>query len=162
MRRSLLILLAVVVIGAATGFSAFRLAGHLSSSRLGHPTDDLEWLRLEFGLGEAEMARVRQLHEGYLPQCQHFCDLIADRKRDLQQTLGPGTNLPTELEQRLAEIGAIRAQCQGAMLRHFAEVSALMPPEQGRRYLAEMQRLTLGSHERIEESMSRSPAHDHH
>ena len=30
----------------------------------------------------------------------------------------------------------------------------VMPPEQGKRYLAEMQRLTLGAHEQIEQSMS--------
>ncbi len=40
------------------------------------------------------------------------------------------------------------------MLAHFYEVSQAMPPEQGRRYLAEMQRLTLGFHEQIENTMS--------
>ena len=39
--------------------------------------------------------------------------------------------------------------------------TAAAPPEQGRRYLAEMQRLTLGFHEQIEQSMSQSPAHEH-
>jgi hypothetical protein len=48
------------------------------------------------------------------------------------------------------------------MLQHFTEVSQTMPPEQGRRYLAEMQRLTLGLHEQTETSMSGSAGHEHH
>src|ERR1039458_7466301 len=46
--------------------------------------------------------------------------------------------------QKLAEVAALRAKCQANMLEHFYEVSQAMPPEQGRRYLAEMQCLTLG------------------
>ena len=48
------------------------------------------------------------------------------------------------------------------MLQHFTEVSQTMPPEQGRRYLAEMQRLTLGLHEQTESSMSGPMDHEHH
>jgi hypothetical protein len=50
------------------------------------------------------------------------------------------------------------------MLQHFREVSQVMPAEQGRRYLAEMQRLTLGFHEQIEHSMApgASNPHGHH
>jgi hypothetical protein len=48
------------------------------------------------------------------------------------------------------------------MLQHFATVSQAMPPEQGRRYLAEMQNLTLGTHEQNEESMSGNTGHEHH
>ena len=55
-------------------------------------------------------------------------------------------------------------ECQTQMLRHFYEVSQAMPPEQGRRYLAEMQRLTLGFHDQFEKAMSAGPSapHDHH
>jgi hypothetical protein len=47
------------------------------------------------------------------------------------------------------------------MLQHFINVSQAMPPEQGRRYLAEMQKLTLGFHEEIEQSMSKSAGDMH-
>jgi hypothetical protein len=154
MRRSLLILFAVVVAGGALGLGSYRLTGHLCSAHFARPTDDLSWLRLEFGLSEAELARIRQLHEGYLPQCRFFCERIAAGKAELQHMLETGTNAPAAVEQKLAEIAAQRARCQAAMLRHFAEVSRAMPPAQGRRYLAEMQRLTLGFHEQVEHSMS--------
>ena len=164
MRRSLLILFAVVVASVALGLGAYRLAGHLCSTHLVRSMDDLGWLRMEFRLGEAEMARIRDLHQGYLPKCQEFCDLIAAKKREVAAILGTETNLTTTVEQKLSEVASLRAQCQAAMLRHFVEVSRVMPPEQGKRYLAEMQRLTLSSHEQIEHRMSGDapPAHGHH
>ncbi|MBI5388040.1 MAG: periplasmic heavy metal sensor [Verrucomicrobia bacterium] len=160
MRRSLLIVLAVLAAGAVLFVAAYGLAGRLCARQMARPADDLHWLRLEFQLGEAELARIRPLHEGYLPKCQEFCRQIAVKKHALQQALGTNATVSAEAEQTLSEIAALRAQCQTQMLRHFGEVSRAMPPEQGRRYLAEMQRLTLGFHDQIEASMSgATPAH---
>jgi hypothetical protein len=47
------------------------------------------------------------------------------------------------------------------MLEHFIEVSRAMPPEQGGRYLSEMERLTIGAREQTEESMSTHAGHVH-
>jgi hypothetical protein len=123
--------------------------------------DDLSWLRDEFHLGDAEMARVRQLHEGYLPQCAKMCALLAAKKSEVQTALADGTNVTAAAQQKLTELGELRAQCQTQMLQHFIAVSQAMPPEQGRRYLAEMKSLTLGSHEEIEQSMSDHTGHEH-
>lgn len=123
--------------------------------------DDLDWLRQEFNLGDAEMARVRELHEGYTPRCAEMCRQIAAKKLELESALNDATNVTAEAEQKLSELAALRAQCQTQMLRHFAEVSQAMPPETGQRYFAEMRRLTLGFHEQIEQSMSDSEGHAH-
>jgi len=164
MRRSIFIILAVVLASAAiVGFSS-QIAKRICAQHLVPPGDDLAWLRLEFRLSDADLARVRQLHDGYLPKCRYFCAKIAARKGELQAALATGTADPASIERQLTEIGAIRAQCQSAMLQHFRDVSRVMPPEQGRRYLAEMQRLTLGFHEQFERSMSgdSSCPHGHH
>ena len=159
MRRSLLIVLGGLLAGAAVFLGGYFLADRVCTLRAARATDDLEWLRMEFHLSGSEMARIRQLHEGYLPICQGYCDRIAAGKSELDQTLAAGTDVTAGAEQKLAEIAALRAQCQAAMLRHFAQVSHVMPPAEGRRYLAQMQRLTLGFHEQIENSMSpRGPA----
>jgi hypothetical protein len=164
MRRSLLILLVMTLAGVAVFVAGHRVAGRLCSTHFSRPTDDLDWLRMEFRLNDAEMARIRQLHEGYLPKCQSYCDRIATKQGELRELTGGGTNVPAAVEQKLGEIAALRAQCQAEMLRHFAEISQAMPAEQGRRYLTEMQRLTLGFHEQIEKSMSpeSSASHGHH
>ena len=164
MRRSLLILLVVLVAGAAIVGASYLLGCRLCARELAASGDDLAWLRREFRLSDAEMQRIRQLHEGYLPKCHENCALIAAKKKELQAVLEHAQGMTPEARLKLAEVATLRAQCQANMLGHFYEVSQAMPPEQGRRYLAEMQRLTLGFHEQIENTMSpdSSSPHGHH
>jgi hypothetical protein len=160
MNRSLIILLGALALCAAL-FGGSFFAGQ-RACRMMRPTDDLSWLRDEFHLNDAEMARIQKLHEGYLPKCAGMCAKIAAKKSELETALNGSTNVSPMAAQKLAEVAALRAQCQAQMLQHFMEVSQTMPPEQGRRYLAEMQRLTLGFHEQTESSMSGTAGHEHH
>lgn len=119
--------------------------------------DDLSWLKREFRLSDIEMQQVRQLHEGYLPKCREMCAKIAAKQSEVNEALAKG-EMP---DAKLVELGTLRAQCQGQMLRHFQEVSQAMPAEQGKRYLAEMQKLTLGFHQDVERAMGETPASGH-
>jgi len=161
MGRSLVILLGALALGAAVFAGTYFASQRACEMCLATPADELGWLRAEFHLGDAEMARVRQLHEGYLPKCAAMCGQIAVKNRELDSALASGTNVTAEAQAKLAEIAALRAQCQAQMLQHFVEVSQAMPPGQGRRYLAEMIKLTLGSHGEIEQSMSDHAGHEH-
>jgi hypothetical protein len=158
MNRSLVILLGALALGAALFAGSYFVSQR--ACLMTRSADDLNWLRVEFHLGDAEMARVRQLHEGYMPQCAKMCALIAAKETEIQAALGNGTNVTTEAQIKLTELGELRAQCQAQMLQHFITVSQAIPPEQGQRYLAEMKKLTLGFHEEIEQSMS--AGHEHH
>jgi len=160
MKRSLLILLAALALGAALFAGAYFAAHRASELCCARPADDLNWLQLEFHLSNAELARIRELHEGYLPQCAERCARIAEKKRELDALLGSGTNV-TGVPVKQAEIAALRAECQSNMLAHFVAVSQAMPPAQGERYLAEMKKFTLGAHEKIEQSMSGDCVHEH-
>jgi hypothetical protein len=162
MNRPLVILLGALALGAAIFTGSYFVAQRASVMCCAKPADDLSWLRTEFHLGDAEMARIRELHEGYLPKCAEMCRKIAAKKTELESVLGSGTNLTAEAQTKLNEIAALRAQCQAQMLQHFATVSQAMPPERGRRYLAEMQQLTLGTNELMEQSMSGDTGHEHH
>ena len=163
-KRSAIIVVLALAASATLLVVSYLMAQRLCTKQMASSADDLDWLRQEFRLGNAEMARVRELHEGYMPKCAEMCKQIAAKKREMASTLAGATNVTAATEQKLSELGALRTQCQMQMLRHFAEVSQAMPPEQGRRYLAEMQRLTLGFHEQIEQSMSHSAddEHGHH
>jgi hypothetical protein len=164
MRRSLLVVLAVLMASAALVGLSSAVTRRLCAQHLVNPADDLAWLHREFRLGNAEMQRVRQLHEGYLPKCRELCERMAARKKQLQAALQAGPGFTPDAERIISELAALRAQCQTQMLRHFYEVSQAMPREQGLRYLAEMQRLTLGFHEQVEQAMAgEAPApHGHH
>jgi hypothetical protein len=150
-----------LIAGATLLGASYQLATRICAKQMAASADELDWLRQEFRLSDTEMTRVRELHGGYMPKCAEMCKEIAAKKREVEATLAGATNVSAAAEQKLAELGALRARCQTQMLRHFVEVSQAMPPEQGRRYLAEMQRLTLGFHEQIEQSMSHSADHEH-
>jgi hypothetical protein len=161
MKRSHVIVLLALAASAVVFLISYSLAQQVCANRMARSADDLDWLRQEFRLSDTEMARVRKLHEGYLPKCGEMCARIAAKKSELESALAGATNVTLRAEQDLKELALLRAQCQTQMLRHFIEVSRAMPPEQGQRYLAEMQRLTLGFHEQIEQSMADHSAHAH-
>lgn len=161
MNRSLVILLGALALGAVIFAGSYFAAQRATVMCCVNPADDLSWLRTEFHLNNAEMARIRQLHNGYQPQCRETCAKIAAEKSELATLLGGSTNVTAEAQAKLDEIAELRAQCQAQMLRHFIAVSRMMPSEEGKRYLAEMKRLTLGFHEEIEQSMSHPTGHEH-
>jgi len=92
-----------------------------------------------------------------LPTCREMCGKIVTKQSEVSEVLAKG-QVP---DQKLMELATLRAQCQAQMLRHFQEVSQAMPSEQGKRYLSEMRRFTLGFHEDIERSMGEMPASGH-
>jgi hypothetical protein len=162
MNRSLAILLGALALCAVLLGGSYAVSRRVCQSCMSKSVGDLDWLRQEFHLGDAEMARIQKLHEGYLPKCAGMCAKIAAKKSEIETALNGSTNLNPAAQQKLAELAALRAQCQSQMLQHFTEVSQTMPPEEGRRYLAEMQRLTLSLHDQTESSMSESMGHEHH
>src|SRR5436305_9784486 len=83
MNRSLIILLAGLILGGGIFAGAYFTSRHLCSESMQKPVDDLAWFREEFHLNDAEMARVRELHNGYLPECAGMCAQIAAKKREI-------------------------------------------------------------------------------
>lgn len=161
MKRSLLILLGAMTLGTAIFAGSYFMAQRTTRMCCAKPADDLSWLRDEFHLSDLQMAQVRGLHEGYMPKCAEMCAKIAAKKSELEASLGGGTNLTARTQVMLEELAGLRAQCQAQMLQHFISVSQAMPPEQGRRYLAQMKQVTLGDHEQMEHSMSGEMTHEH-
>jgi len=104
---------------------------------------ELAWLKTEYHLTAAQFADVVQLHAAYRPKCAEMCRRIDEQNAQVQQLLA-GTNTVTpEIKQALAQASRLRVECESAMLGHFYEVSRVMSPEQGKRYLAWMQEETL-------------------
>jgi len=83
------------------------------------------------------------LHEAYLPDCGKRCQRIDQKNAELKQLLVNATNFSPEIEEKLSEAGAVRLECEKAMLKHFIAVSQAMPPAQGKRYLAWIEEQTL-------------------
>lgn len=142
--KRLRILLVLGLLGVALAYGVgyvWRL--HLAGNVPGATLDELGWLKLEFRLRDAEFTRIQSLHATYLPQCRAMCAQVEAINERLRGLLNATNQITPEIEQALSEAAQIRARCQGMMFDHFYEVSRAMPPEQGRRYLAWVQRQTL-------------------
>jgi hypothetical protein len=157
----------VLVLGlllAVAAFLGFYYCGTASCRALMMaPQPGLAWLKKEFKLSDAEYARITRLHEAYLPQCAQRCLRIADLNRKLEQLLSQASAVTPEIQNVLAERAKTRADCEAEMLNHFLEVSRMMPPEQGRRYLEWVEQQTFLSGQAMEQShQSTNSIHQSH
>lgn len=161
MKKGLLILglgLAIAV-GAFVCAYAMKTSGAQASAVDGE--GELLWLKEEFKLSEGDFAKALKLHKEYLPACERMCAKIAKANGELSEMVLKSSEVTPEVNAKLGEIGKLRQECQAQMLSHFYAVSRTMPEAQGRRYLAEMQKLTsvsaMGRH-----SAGMESAHDGH
>jgi len=164
MKRAWVILLAGLFLACAAYFCSYY-AGTARSHRLeGSGTPELAWLKEEFHLTDAEFARIKQMHEGYLAGCAQRCRHIDEKNAQLRALLAASNKMTPEIEQALAESARLRTECQRQMLDHFYQVSQTMPPEQGKRYLAWVQGQTILSdtHSQMQQSQNRHEEMHHH
>ena len=160
MRNPIIILILGIAVAVAAYCSLYL--GRTATARAIRSSDapGLAWLKTEFGLKDAEIARIRELHQGYLPQCAAMCAKIATANKEMESLVTQTNKVTPEISAKLGEIARLRQECQTQMLAHFYEVSKSMPPEQGRRYLAEMQKLTSLSNVQ-DHSVASHPEHVH-
>ena len=151
----------VLILGLALSLSAFAGIYYLGTSPgrtlMREPQPGLAWLKKEFKLTDAEFARISQLHEAYLPQCAKRCAKIAELNGKLEQRLNQASTVTPEIQNLLAERATMRAECEAEMLSHFLQVSRMMPPEQGQRYLQWVEQQCFLNGQGMEQS-HRSPA----
>jgi hypothetical protein len=120
--RNLAITLAVLLAAAGAAFGAFYVMNDAPAiRRAADEGDAMAWLRAEFHLTDAQFAAIKRLHDDYAVVCTRHCRAIVRAK---QRQASP------------AEIAGLERTCVEAMTAHFQQVAALMPPEEGQRYLA--------------------------
>lgn len=161
MKNGILILALGLAIAAGAFVCAYAMKTGGARPNVAGEGGELLWLKEEFKLSDADFAKVRELHEQYLPACERMCARIAKANDELSEIVLKSSDVTPEVNAKLGEIGKLRQECQAQMLSHFYAVSRTMPEAHGRRYLAEMQKLTsvsaMGKHSAAMES-----AHDGH
>ncbi len=143
MKRGLWIILAAVL-AAIAGFVITQrsccdavmanTAPHDSSSRL----PELEWLRHEFKLTDAQFAKVAELHLAYRPTCEDLCAKVMASQDKIKTLVSGGTQVSPELLAALQEQATLHVECQTALLTHLYQTAASLSPEQARGYLDAM------------------------
>jgi hypothetical protein len=143
MKRASYIII-IGLIAAVVGYACTYLAGMKSRHYIEKSNQPaLAWLQEEYHLNNAQFVRECQLQAAYQPKCAEMCRKI-DAMNARLQTLIAATNIITpEIKQVLAENAQLRANCEQMMLAHCYAVAQVMPPEQGKRYLAWVQQKTL-------------------
>ena len=144
MKRGLWIILAAAL-AAIAGFVITQrsccdavmthTAPHDGSSRL----PELEWLRHEFKLTDAQFAKVAELHLAYRPTCEDLCAKVMTSQEKVKKLVERGAQVSPELKAALQEHAALHAECQTALLTHLYQTAACLSPEQARSYLDAMQ-----------------------
>ncbi len=121
---------------AAVAVSAYGVTYFLASSQ---PAEDQwTWLRREFHLNDAQLARIRALHEAYQPVCADHCSRIQAAREHLAQLEQAGQKDTPDYLKTLNEWEAVKHDCNEATFRHLQAVAAAMDPADGRRYLGMM------------------------
>lgn len=143
MKRAITILgfglLAAVVAYCAVFYSSTASQRQLTTSS----APELSWLKTEFDLSDAEFDRISKLHVAYQPHCKEMCRRIDEQNATLRRLVAASGGMTPEVHSALAEAARLRLECQTAMLTHFCDVSRIMPPEQGKRYLNWVQEKTF-------------------
>ena len=142
-RKHGLILVLGLLLGLG-GYAAIYFQATTQSRALANAdTPELLWLKEQFQLTDTEFKRICDLHEGYLPKCEEMCSRIASKNAELRTIVAQTNTVTPAINKKLAEIAALRSECQANMLQHFYEVSKAMPEQQGNRYLKWIQDKTL-------------------
>jgi len=135
MKRGILALLAVMVVG--TG--AWLAAKHLLQ---GPPS---AWLCHEYALTPQQMNRVEALQREYGRRCGPFCDQMCAANARLEDLALGSLAVTPAIREAVAETDRIRTSTRIAMLDHFYAVAAELPPDRRREYLLKVLPLVIDS-----------------
>ncbi len=133
MNRFIVFLIAGVL-GFIVAFSLTRSI-HRAPALL-NTMPELEWLRNELKLDDAQLAKAAELHKTYLPRCETLCARILEVRQTVEAAAtGARGKLTPELTAALDAQARVHVECQKAMIGHLYETAAVMTPEQAERYL---------------------------
>jgi len=127
MRRGIIGLAAVLIVGTVAAFTAFFI--------FHRPQPAPDWLQRRFALTEDQFRRVDAMNREYAATCTEMCNRIRESDARLADLLAASDRVTPEIRNALAETDRVRTDCRTHMLAHFYEVAAVMPAEKRRQYL---------------------------
>jgi hypothetical protein len=138
MKKALLLICLAVAIAVGGYRAYFYCATMPTRCLLAQPGGELEWLRCEYHLTDAQFARVKQVHGEYAERCDVMCARIAKANAHLNELIEANSKLTPEVQAAFDECMAVQGDCRRALLAHIYAVSAEMSAEDGARYVEMM------------------------
>ena len=122
---------AAVIAFCGTNFFCTRDLRQMAAA----PNGEIEWLRQEFHLSDAQFKKIEALQSAYAPVCNEMCRRITDANSKLDRLVSENRGVTPELEAAIREAGLVQEDCHKQMLAHIYRVSAQMNPADGQNYL---------------------------
>jgi hypothetical protein len=138
MKKAFIVIFVAAAIAVAGYLISYRCATAPAASMLTTPGGEMEWLKCEYHLRDAQYARIQQLHRDYAPTCDLMCAKITEANRRLDELVSTNRIVTPEVAAAMKECLSAQADCRVAMLGHVYAVSAEMSPKDGARYLQMM------------------------
>lgn len=138
MKRSASVLLVAIIASLAAYCIYYQCATRSAQAMLTQPNGQMEWLRREFKLSDAQFTKVKQLHEVYRPGCDQMCQRIAAANSEAEALISTSKGVTLEIDAALKKCAALQNECRQALLAHVYAVSAEMNPTEGQRYIRMM------------------------
>jgi hypothetical protein len=138
MRKGLLIVALAIAVAVGGYFTYYRCATAPTQAMLSGSEGEMEWLRREYHLTDAQFARIQQMHRDYAPKCELMCEKIGKANARLDQLILANKAYTPEVEAAMRECLTVQGECRQALLAHVYAVSAEMSPAEGARYLEMM------------------------
>jgi hypothetical protein len=136
--KAIILLALTVVASFATYATYFRCATATTRTMMEKPGGEMEWLRKEYHLSDAQFSRIEALHREYTPQCDRMCQRIAEANERLNRIVQPGKSFSPEIDAAMKDCVTVQGDCRRSLLKHAYAVSADMSPADGARYLQMM------------------------
>lgn len=133
-----LVLLAAIACAAGYGTYWYRGTHVMRQSR-----PEMEWLRREYQLSQAQFETIRKLDQEYAPRCAELCARVSESQAKLAGLAAKGESAGPTLDAAVAECARVEADCRKNMLAHLHEVAQNMPADQRERFLEQMTRRLL-------------------
>lgn len=143
MKRMAVMLALCVLVGMAAGGSYYATATRETRTLLSRPGGEMEWLRREYHLSDAQFAQVQAAHAAYRPRCDALCERVANAHAKLKQLMEEGKGVTPEMRAALAESAGVELDCREAMLEHIQTVSNYMDAGSAARFRRMMEERML-------------------
>jgi len=125
----------VVLVALVTGFVCFHMGSEPQLHAAAAKGDAMMWLRTDFQLSEAQFEAIQQLHDSYAGSCEEHCRKIQEASR-ARAALEAAHEDAVAIAEANRKVQELRLVCETAITGHVRQVAALMPLDDGQRYLA--------------------------
>ena len=106
----------------------------------------MAWLKREYQLDDTTFAQVTAAHRRYFHECEKRCHELADVNNHFLSEVHSEKPSQSDLDAVQVLQESLCHDCRLAMIDHVHEVAGLMPPESGRRFIADVQSVLDPSH----------------